>query len=217
MLDLRQDLDCVKTELIESQNSVIKLQSKLLESQSNQLKAVQSTVQSTVQETVHAEIKSYSKALTNNVTAQNSTFAANNLKKVVRDVVDQEDRSRNLMIFGLKEVTDEQPSIKVEQVLQRIGQKPTVEAVRVGQRKDGKERPIRVTLRTCSAVHEILVKAKTLRTDNEYKSMYICPDRSPHERAQHKILVLGLKKRLKEEPGKRHYIRSGQVVSEDKV
>ncbi len=219
MLDLRQDLDSVKTELIVSQNSVIKLQTELLESQSSQLKALQSTVQSTVQETVHAEIKSYSKALTDNVSAsaQTSTFSAKNLKSVVRDIVDQEDRSRNLMIFGLKEETGEQTGVKIEQVLQKIGEKPSVEAVRVGQMKTDGARPVKVTLKTCSAVHQVLARAKNLRVDCQYKDVFICPDRTPEERTQHKKLVLDLKNRLKLEPNRKHYIRSGRVISEDKV
>ncbi len=218
MLDLRQDLDSVKTELILSQDSVIKLQSEMLESQSNQLKAMQSTVQSTVQETVHAEIKSYSKALTDNVSASahTSTFSAKNLKSVVRDIVDQEDRSRNLMIFGLKEEAGEQTDVKIEEILQRIGEKPTVEAVRVGQHKTDRARPVKVTLRTCSAVHQVLVKAKNLRVDDQYKDVFICPDRTPEERTPHKQLVLDLKSRLKLEHNRKHYIRSGRVISEDK-
>ncbi len=107
MRDLRSDLDNVKTELIASQSSVIRLQTELLENKSNQLKTVQSAVQNTVQETVHAEIRSYSEVLTDSVAAQNSTFSAHNLKKVVRDIVDQEDRSRNIMIFELKEEAGE--------------------------------------------------------------------------------------------------------------
>ncbi len=121
MRDLRGDLDTVKTELIVSQKSVIKLQTELLDNNSNQLKAVQRTVQSTVQETVHAEIKSYSDVLKENVTVQNTTFSPSNLKQVVKDVVDQEDRSRNIMILGLKEEEDEQIDVKIGQIFQKIG------------------------------------------------------------------------------------------------
>ncbi len=217
MRDLRGDLDTVKTELIVSQRAVIKLQTELLQNKSNQLTALQSTVQSTVQETVQAGIKSYSEALTHNVAAQNTAVSPMNLKEVVRDVVDQEDRSRNIMIFGLKEDDGEHIDDTVEQVLQRIGEKPTFEAIRFGKKRDGKERPVKVTLRNCSAVHQILAKAKNLRADTQLKTVYISPDRSLQERTEHKQLVVNLRELVKKDPDRRHYIRNGRLISEVKA
>ena len=53
----------LKSSFIQSQTSVIKLLSELLEGKSKQLESVQTTVKSAFQETVQAEIRSYSKAV----------------------------------------------------------------------------------------------------------------------------------------------------------
>ncbi len=212
---LRDDVSMLKTELIESQNTVIKIQGELLDCKNDQLSSVQATVQSTVQDTVQAGMKSYSQAIT--TTVQNTAITAKNLKKVVQDVVAQEDRTRNVMIFGLKEESGEKLNQKVSNVLEQIGAKPRVEAVRIGKQTTGKTRPVKVTVNCSSTVHQILVNSKDLRSVAEYKHVFICPDRSPDERVQHTQLVLELKKKVKEEPGKRHYIRNGQIFSENKV
>jgi len=58
------------------------------------------------------------------------------LKNVVKDVVAEEDRSRNLMVFGLEEEPGEQISEKVSQVLLQLGEKPIIEASRISLIKD---------------------------------------------------------------------------------
>ena len=85
------------------------------------------------------------------------------LHSVVRKVVEEEDRSRNIMVFGLAEEEDEILSDKVSDVLQTIGEKPRVEACRVGKKyADGAARPVKVTL----SKHTY---KKTKETTNEKK------------------------------------------------
>ena len=84
----------------ESRGFVIKLQGELLESKSEQLKSVQTAVQTTVKDTVQAEIRSYSDVVKK---TDSAAFTPETLKKVFKNVVEEEDRSRNLMVFGLEE------------------------------------------------------------------------------------------------------------------
>ena len=62
-LDTKKDIEELKSDLIRSHSTVIKLQAELLEIKSNQLESVQSTVQTTVQDTVQAGILTYSQAV----------------------------------------------------------------------------------------------------------------------------------------------------------
>ena len=62
-LKAMKDVEELKSCLIRSQESVIKLQSELLEVKYKQLESVQVTVKSAVQDTVKSEMKSYSQAV----------------------------------------------------------------------------------------------------------------------------------------------------------
>ena len=97
MRDLRTANDLLKTELLESQSTVIKIQREQWKCNREQFQSLQTTVKSTVQETM----KSYSSALTEKSTP--AIISPEILKKVVQAVVEEEDRSKNIMLFGLKE------------------------------------------------------------------------------------------------------------------
>ena len=104
----------LKSDLIRSQSTVIKLQAELLETKSKQLESVHSTVKTAVQDTVQAEMKSYSQAVTKNA----PVLAEESLKKVVQNAVSEEDRSMNVLNFGLKETDEEELCNKVTVIFQ---------------------------------------------------------------------------------------------------
>ncbi len=60
---------------------------------------------------------------------------------------------------------------------------------------------------------QILSKAKQLRNSVHFKHVYISPDRTLEERTLHRDLVQQLKSKRQHEPGKRHYIKGGQLLS----
>ena len=62
--DLRAANDLLKTELLESQSAMIKIQTEQLKCNREQFQSLQTTVKSTVQDTMQTEMKSYSSALT---------------------------------------------------------------------------------------------------------------------------------------------------------
>ena len=120
---------------MESQKSVVDLQEQLLESKNDQLKILQSAVSSTVQESVKAEFKTYSAAVQrgNN---QAQPVAPVILKSVLKEVIKEEDRSRNIMVFGLAEKENELLCDEVSEVFQAVGERPSiVEVSRVGVKK----------------------------------------------------------------------------------
>jgi hypothetical protein len=79
-----------------------------------------------------------------------------------------EDRSKNIIVYGVKISQDEKVEQKVEKVLEEIGEKPLVrDCVRVGFKKsDGNSpRPIKSTLKNSDHVAQVLKNARryTLR------------------------------------------------------
>ena len=138
------------------------------------------------------------------------------LKKVVQAVVEKEDRSKSLTLFGLEEEKNETLSNKIGEVFVSIGENPRFVASRVGKKSTSKARPVKVTLTGNGSVNHILTKARRLRTVESYKSVFLSPDRSPDERNQHRQLVLDLKQKAIQQPGKKHFIRQGQIVTTEK-
>ena len=79
-----------------------------------------------------AELKSYSRAVQENL--PQPVIAQEIVKTIVQAVVQEEDRSRSFMVFNLPDEEEEQLCSKVEEVLQELGEKPVIEAIRLGTR-----------------------------------------------------------------------------------
>ena len=159
-------------------------------------------------------MKSYSSALTEK--SPPAIFSPETLKKVVQAVVEEEDRSKNMMLFGLKEELNKTSSNKVGEVFVSVGEKPSFLALRVGMKSASKARPVKVTLTGNGSINQILMKARTLRTVEAYKSVFLSPDRSPDERTQHRQLILYSKQKVAQQPDKKHFIRQGQIITTEK-
>ena len=213
--DLSNTASELRDQVIDSQGSVVKLQEQLIESKNEQLQSLQATVKSSVQETVQAEFRTYSAVVGNHQSDSDyQPVTPATLHSVVRKVVEEEDRSRNIMVFGLAEEEDEVLSDKVSDVLQTIGEKPRVEACRVGKKyADGAARPVKVTLSSSVSVNQVLAKARNLKNSEKHKSVFLSPDRSYERRTEHRLLVAELKKLAIDEPHKKHFIRNGKVCS----
>ena len=184
--------DKLKNEQISNQNSMLKLQNELLDCKSEQLSAVETTVKS--------EIKSFSDIVQQN---SNKTITPAKLKTAVESVVQKEDRSRNLMIFGLEEEEDGSGDLedRITWLFGEINEKPRVKdcvRLRTGFESAG---PVKVTLSNPESVRQILSKSKELR------QVYITPDRSSEQRAERRKLVEEMKKRMKEQPERYFFIK----------
>jgi hypothetical protein len=224
MQDMKDIIGALKTEalgdkgrVIKLQDGLIKLQDQLLERKEEQLQSLQSAVQTTVQDAVQTEIRSYGEVLKAPSAPAISTAT---FRKVVKDAIEDEDRSKNLVVFGLSEEDGEQLDEKLSDVFMDLGEKPRVEAVRIGRRPEASGsncRPVKVTLGSSTAVQQILSKAKALKQMDKWKAVYVSPDRSPAERSARRLLVEERKKRATEQPERNHFIKGGKVCSEDKT
>ena len=208
----------LQDKVVQSQESVIDLQKQILVCKDEQFNALTSSVTTSLQETVQKEIKSYSSAVkAGQCQQQESIVKTADILSVVKKVVEQEDRSRNIMVFGLADEENETLSDKISELMEEIGEKPRIEVSRLGKVTTTKPRPVKVTLSSSLIVSQILSKARCLKNSSRYKSVFISSDRSYEERAEHKTLVEILKKKKIEEPNKKHFISNGTVKSVEKT
>ena len=123
-----------------------------------------------------------------------------------------------MIIFNLPEEENEEINSTVKDVFQALGDKPRVEACRLGRQRTGKAvRPVKVTVANSAVVSQILSKAKNLKNIEGYKSVFVCPDRSVEQRVQQQVLVKDLKRLANEQSDKKHFIRSCKIMSVAKM
>lgn len=212
---LKSSVETLSATLITSQEKVISLQDQLIVNKNEQLAAFETGIKTSVVDSVKTELKSYSSVLQDS--SQNLTQLK--LKQVVKSVVEEDDRSKNFMIFGLEENDGEDPESAVSVVLSELEEKPLTKSERVGRRnKDGvrvRSRPLKVTVSSPLIVSRILSKAKQLRQSESLKNVYISRDRSKEEQNERRKLVSELKERKRLKPDINHYIKNGAVFSDN--
>ena len=118
----------------------------------------------------------------------------------------------------LPEAENKNPTERIQEVFQGIGIKPAImEVSRVGRcSKEKKKRPVKVILSSASVAFQILSQARRLRESDDFSSVFVRPDRSEEERSLNRLLVQELIKKREDEPGKRHFIRSGTLHTVEK-
>ena len=88
----------MKSEDIVNQRAVIDLQKELIASKDKQLTDIKTTVVASVEDAVKTELKSYSEAVKDSCrTCSRTVDDQETLKCIVKDVVAEEDKSRNLV------------------------------------------------------------------------------------------------------------------------
>ena len=208
----RLGLEKIKSELIVAQRSVVKLQQQLLEEQAKQLNEMSTVVDTAVDR----GIQSYSQVVSQTIEKSVPVLTEQTLKKVVQEAVTDDDRSKNVVVFGLAEETSEDLHNKVTALFNDVDEKPNFEAVRIGEISEGKSRPVKISLRNSETVRQILLKAKNLRNSKVHRKVYVTPDRSPEERVKHRKLVEEMKQKASENPDMHYYIYSGQIYYKDR-
>ena len=201
----------LKSQLIAAQRSVVQLQQKLLDIQAKEL----NTMPSAVEEAVDKGIKQYSHIVSEGI-VKSKSLNKEKLKEAVQEAVTEEDRSKNVVIFGLSEEASEDIDGKVTALFEEIEERPSFEATRVGRASEKTTRPVKVSLRNSDIAHGILVKAKQLKETAAYKKVYIAPDRSPEERIKHRKLVAEMREQARENPDQYFFIYAGSIGHRDR-
>ena len=204
-------IDELKSDTLKNQKSLISLQEEVIQKKSEQLKSVETTVKD--------EIKTWAGVVTKSCSNM-STAIPKKLKEVVRAAVSAEDRSHNVVIFGVTEVEDqdkEHNAVDDDMCLRKIfdmvgmGSHCFVDHHRAGLKKPGQSRPLIVRMEAQHMVMEALINAKKLKDSHCYRSCYLAPDRSPEQRAAHRQLITEMKKKMGEQPDKYFFIKGGKV------
>ena len=208
---LPEDISVLKNEKITDQERIITLQNQLIIQQQDQLKSVQEIVQTTVHDSVKTEMKTYASTVSKSCT---SAFAPKKLQSVVRKVAVEEERLKNVIVYGLTESDDENLQGKVELVLSELEEKPVIrDCLRVGVRKENSVRPIKFSVGSADHAAQVIRKARMLRTKEGYSSIYLCPDRTLEERKAYKKLVEEVKMKRIAEPDKVFSIKNNKIIS----
>ena len=85
---------------------------------------------------------------------------------------------------GLQEEPNEDICAALRGVSDFLGEKPQQESVRIGLKKElDRDRPrlVKISLSSSAHVIQILRSARNLKNSEQYKRVFICPDRTAEE------------------------------------
>ena len=208
----------LSAKLIGTQEALIKVQGQIVECKDEQFRGISTAVQLSVKDSMKKEISSYSSVLQSPGIVTPQTISASTAQRVVKTVAEEEARAKNVMVFGLPEADSEDLGDRIGELFGelQLGEKPHVETARIGNKRTDVIRPVQVKLRNKLVVAQIRRKAGGLKNSENFKTVYLSPDRSPELRNEHRKLVVELKKRCQEDPEKVHFIRDGAIVSSER-
>jgi hypothetical protein len=165
-------LDSMKDEKIE-------LQRQLIDSKNDQ------TVVNSVQKTVKTEIqKSWADGAKKNI-AQSKVFTAKIVKEAVRAVNEDEERSKNLIVYGVKEAGDgDQEDVLSDGLLNEVVKcihqatvggswSGAVNITRIGKIEPNKTRPLKVEFDSSNEVEMILKDACKPKANSVFRTAYL--------------------------------------------
>ena len=207
MSTARSTIEQLQEEKISDQRTVIELQEKLICKKDGDL--------GLVSQTVKKELKSYSSALQQSCS---TALSPKNIATAVKTITKEEDRTKEVVVFGVVEEPSECVTTKVSRILEQLDEKPRITGCRrIGQRATGEstKRPIIFSVKSTDIVYQILRKSKRLKDIEDYKTVYISPNRTPDERISRQKLVNELKERRLSDPSGRYFIRKGEIVKAD--
>ena len=206
----------LKEAKINDQAAIIDLQNQLIVAKDEQVQTLKSAVQSEVK-TVQDEVKTFSSVLQQELKTQSSAIQKNVANVMcVKQVVEKEERGRNLVLYGVPEDESQQLEKKVEDILHHVGQKPRiVDCCRLGRVQEGTTRPVKVTLPSSATAFEVLRNSKLLKSAEGCQKIFVHPDRTVEQRKAQKELVTQLREMRMKNTGVRYHIRNGKVVPRD--
>ena len=200
-------IDEMKTKVLDTQTQLIECQNKEI---------------SSVKEVVQEETKTWAdlfKKNNNNVKQSTHKF----VREAIKAVNEEEERSSNFILYGVEE--DDKNDIKVDphpgliyDIKKQIDctEIRVAKHTRIGLKTEGKVRPIKVELHSSTDVASILSNAHKLKESDEFKMVYIAPDRTAEQRVAHNKLVTRMKEMIRQDSSKHYYIKNDKIESTDK-
>ena len=219
IINQRVHVSQYQSRMIQLQDQVISLQERLLTAKEGHSKAIEFNEHlkteffEGVQKEVSSVKQSFSDVVKSGSIENSAAISTESIKSVAKQIAFEEELGRNIMVFGLCEEVNEEINTKVAEVLESLGEKPRVEACRIGKKSPSAARPVKVSFSSSSIVQQILKKSSKLSGTERFKRVFLAPDRTAEERAQRKELVLELKRRAGIEKDKKLFIRGGKICS----
>ena len=163
--------------------------------------------------------KSYAEALTLKLdeAAQQNKVMQQQVSKQIQNIksdIQTENRSRNLIIFGLREAEQDGKNQVVESVttvMKECGYNASSavgQVTRLGARKDGKARPIKVSMSSEADKWELLRRINSVKPDGIFARL----DLTKEEQLQDFQLRTKLKQTRQENPTNKYKIIKNQIV-----
>ena len=211
-----------QSRMIELQDQVISLQERLLTAKEGLSKArkVSEDFKTEIVNTFQKEVSSVKQSFSDVVksgslktSAATISTESESIKSVAKQIALEEELGRNIIVFGLCEEENEDICSKVSDVLESLGEKPRVEACRIGKKSPSATRPVKVSLSSSSIVQQILKNSSKLSGTEKFKRVFLAPDRTAEEKAHRKELVLELKRRAEVDKDKKLFIRGGKICT----
>ena len=201
LLERQEELLSSQRALVEAQAQLVKLQAQLLEKREAAITSVQNTAQE--------EMKSFASVLQKGC---DKALAPHRIQKAVAAASTAEDRSCNLIVYGLPDSADGNED-HLPELWTILAEKPAVKcAQRLGRFTEGHTRPLRISLASREMQSCLLSKKTRLRQSEGYSRVYISPDLTPEERVARGLLVKQLKEKKEQFPEKVFRIKGGEVV-----
>jgi len=146
--------------------------------------------------------------------SQSSNQSPSNALDVADEMSDRERRKFNLVVYNFLEGTDRKADIKAFHTLSMDVFKldlSILKAARLGPKNTNKHRPLLLTVEELDDKNYLISHSHFLRHHEQYKTVFIVPDRTKLERMKHKKAVDELRqRRTKGETGL--IIRNGIVM-----
>ena len=168
IINQRVHVSQYQSRMIQLQDQVIKLQEQLLSAKEGLSKAIEFNEHlkteffEGVQKEVSSVKQSFSDVVKSGSIENSAAISTESIKSVAKQIALEEELGRNIMVFGLCEEVNEEINTKVAEVLESLGEKPRVEACRIGKKSPSAARPVKVSFSSSSIVQQILKKSSKL-------------------------------------------------------
>ena len=149
--------------------------------------------------------------------SKNAQVVSNKFNTMLNSVIKDNERRKQIVLFGVSEDNADLGGI-VKDILECACRpnKPNIkDFCRVGARKPGGSRPVKVYLNSQEDAQTTVKNAKYLKNSKQFGKVFVAPNRNPEERMERRRLVQLLREERQKEPERHRYISRGAFCSTD--
>ena len=137
-------------------------------------------------------------------TATSVSAASGTVHNIIDELADRDRCKKNIIVYNLPEPSDRAAAFDQDASVIRVA--------RLGRRLENKHRPLLVCFEHEDDKTTVISRSNLLRQHDQYKRVFIAPDRTKFEREKHAKLVNELKER-KTKGETNLIIRNGSIIS----